>query len=64
MMKKVSVDKILDRINECGVEPQIIQDMHLSYEILFQIYSRIEEVSSKGSVPSFADIFKIIFSRS
>ena len=64
MMSKVSVDKILDRIIECGVDPQIIQDMNLSYDVLFHVYSSIEEASLKGSELSLVDIFKIIYFRS
>ncbi len=63
IMEKVSVDKILDRIYECGAEPQIIQDMNLSDNDLFHIYSRIKEASLKGSSPSLVDVFKMIYSR-
>ena len=64
MVSKVSVDKILDRIIECGGDAQIIQDMNLSYDVLFHVYSSIEEASLKGSAFSLADIFKIIYFRS
>ncbi len=55
-MSKVSVDTILDRISECEADPPIILDMNLDYEVLFHVYSRIEETSLKGSssVPKFS----------
>ena len=62
-MSKVSVDKILDRISECGADPQIILDMNLDYEVLFYVYSRIEEARLKGSSPSVSEIFKMIYFR-
>lgn len=64
MMSKVSVDKILDRIIECGGDSQIIQNMNLSYDVLFHVYSSIEEASLQGSALSLPDIFKIIYFRS
>ena len=60
-MNKVSVDKILDRISECGADPQIILDMNLSYEVLLHVYSRIEEARLKGSSLSVSEIFKMIY---
>lgn len=61
-MSEVSVDKILDSIHECGVEPQIIQDMNLSHDVLFHVYLRIEEAHLRGSSPSLPDIFEMIYS--
>ncbi len=60
-MNKVSVDKILDRISECGADPQIILDMNIDYEVLFHVYSRIEEARLKGSSLSVSKIFKMIY---
>ncbi len=55
-MSKVSVDTILDRISECEADPPIILDMNLDYEVIFHVYSRIEETRLKGSssVPKFS----------
>ena len=61
-MSEVSMDEILDRIHECGVERQIIKDMNLSHGVLFQVYLRIEEARLSGSSPSLSDIFKMIYS--
>lgn len=61
-MSQITEERILGSIYECGVEPQIIQDMHLSNAILLHIYSKIESLHNNGSNPNLPDLFNMIYS--
>ncbi len=60
-MGQITEDGILRSIFECGVEPQIIQDMHLSNTVL-HVYSKIESLRKNGSNPNLTDLFVMIYS--
>lgn len=61
-MSQITEDGILRSIFECGVEPQIIQDMHLSNAVLLHVYSKIESLRKNGSNPNLTDLFVMIYS--
>jgi len=47
---------------ECGVEPQIIQDIRLSNVVLLHVYLKIESLRKNGSNPNLSDLFVVIYS--
>ncbi len=61
-MSQITQEGILGSIYGCGVEPQIIQDMHLSNAVLIGVYSKIEFFRKNGSNPNLPDLFNIIYS--
>ena len=61
-MSQITQEGILGSIYGCGVEPQIIQDMHLSNAVLIHIYSKIEFFRKNGSNPNLPDLFNMIYS--
>ena len=61
-MSQIIQEGILGSIYGCGVEPQIIQDMHLSNVVLIDIYSKIEFFRKNGSNPNLPDLFVMIYS--
>ena len=61
-MSQITQEGILGSIYGCGVEPQIIQDMHLSNVVLIDIYSKIEFFRKNGSNPNLPNLFNLIYS--
>ncbi len=61
-MSQIIEERILGSIYGCGVEPQIIQDMHLSNAVLLHVYSKIESLRKNGSNPNLPDLFVMIYS--
>jgi len=61
-MSQISEERILGSIYGCGVEPQIIQDMHLSNAVLFHVYSKIESLHKNGTNLNLPDLFVMIYS--
>jgi len=61
-MSQTIQERMLGSIYQCGIEPQIIQDMHLDNTVLLHVYSEIESLRKNGSNPNLSDLFDIIYS--
>jgi len=61
-MSQITEEEILGSMYECGAEPQIIQDMHLSKTDLLHVYSKIESFRRNGTNPDLPDLFVMIYS--